>query len=90
MKKFLNVIFFVVFIVVILLTNAPRVFAEDKFIHGHKRSNGTIVESYYRTKANETVNDNYSTKGNVNPYTGKKGTVITYRKFRTFKNSSSS
>lgn len=49
--------------------------ASDDFVHGHKRSNGTVVESYYRTKANETINDNYSTKGNINPYTGKRGTV---------------
>lgn len=29
---------------------------------------------YIRTSPNHTKNDNYSTKGNVNPYTGEEGT----------------
>jgi hypothetical protein len=32
------------------------------------------VQTYKRTASNSTQKDNFSTKGNVNPYTGKKGT----------------
>ena len=40
-----------------------------------RKKTGKYVAPHYRTKANSTKMDNYSTKGNVNPYTGKKGSV---------------
>lgn len=46
----------------------------QKKIKGYVKSNGTYVESHYRTNANKKVSDNWSTKPNVNPYTGKVGT----------------
>jgi hypothetical protein len=46
----------------------------DAYVHGYYRSNGTYVEPYHRTDPNNTPNDNWSTKGNVNPYTGQEGT----------------
>ena len=45
----------------------------------YKPSTGKYVNSYYKTSANKTKIDNYSTKGNYNPYTGKKGTVKIYK-----------
>ncbi len=36
------------------------------------------VAPYYRSGADSTRVNNYSTKGNVNPYTGKKGTKPLY------------
>ena len=42
-------------------------------VNGYDRSNGTYVEPYYRSHPNHTVTDNYSFKGNVNPYTGQEG-----------------
>ena len=44
-------------------------------VKGYYRSNGTYVQPHYRSSPNGTTLDNYSTKGNVNPYTGKEGTV---------------
>jgi hypothetical protein len=44
-------------------------------VKGYTKSNGTYVDAHYRTAPNETINDNWSTKPNVNPYTGKVGTV---------------
>jgi len=32
------------------------------------------VQPHYQSSPNGTVNDNYSTQGNVNPYTGAYGT----------------
>ncbi|MEY2702976.1 MAG: hypothetical protein RLY43_1614 [Bacteroidota bacterium] len=43
-------------------------------VKGYYKSNGTYVQPYQRTSPNNTVNDNYSTVGNTNPYTGKEGT----------------
>lgn len=49
--------------------------AGDTYVNGYYKSNGTYVRPHYRTSPNSTNLDNYSTKGNVNPYTGKRGTV---------------
>ena len=43
------------------------------YVDGYTKSNGTYVEGYYRSSPNNTVYDNYSTDGNVNPYTGEEG-----------------
>lgn len=42
-------------------------------VRGYYRKDGTYVNSYQRSTPNRTVTDNYSFKGNVNPYTGKTG-----------------
>lgn len=47
---------------------------EDVHVGGYFRSSGTYVESYHRTAADFTKLNNYSTRGNINPYTGKRGT----------------
>ncbi|QGX93152.1 hypothetical protein EFZ10_10255 [Tatumella sp. TA1] len=41
---------------------------------GYMRSNGIHVNSYERTTRDSTQLNNYSTKGNYNPSTGKIGT----------------
>lgn len=43
-------------------------------ISGHTTKNGTYVAPSHATNPNSTKSDNYSQKGNVNPYTGKEGT----------------
>lgn len=43
-------------------------------VNGHYRSNGTYVAPHHRTNPNSTVNDNWTTRPNVNPYTGRAGT----------------
>lgn len=43
-------------------------------ISGYYRKNGTYVAPYVRTSRNSTTSDNFSTKRNYNPYTGKIGT----------------
>ena len=48
--------------------------ASDVHVHGYTKKNGTVVEPYHRSHENTTQRDNFSTKGNVNPYTGKIGT----------------
>lgn len=45
----------------------------DHSVSSYVRSNGTYVAPSHATNPNSTRNDNYSTKGNVNPYTEKEG-----------------
>ena len=47
--------------------------AEAGYVNGYYRSNGTYVQPYSRSESNYTVRDNYSYKGNTNPYTGETG-----------------
>lgn len=43
-------------------------------VRGHVTKNGTYVAPSRATNPNGTKRDNYSQKGNVNPYNGKAGT----------------
>lgn len=43
-------------------------------VRPHVRKDGALVEGHRRTNRNETQRDNWSTKGNTNPATGKEGT----------------
>lgn len=45
----------------------------DRYTHSYVRSDGTYVSGYHSTSPNSTRNDNYSTRGNINPYTGTPG-----------------
>lgn len=44
-------------------------------VDGYYKKDGTYVESYMRTAPNSTIIDNFSTSPNLNPYTGKIGTI---------------
>ncbi len=59
--------------VIFLLVSLSAV-AGDTYVQGHYKADGTYVQPHYRTKPDSTRNNNYSTKGNQNPYTGRKGT----------------
>ena len=48
------------------------------YVKGYTKSNGTYVEPHYRSSPDSTPLNNYSTKGNINPYTGKAGTQNPY------------
>jgi hypothetical protein len=51
----------------------------DHEVRGYVRQDGTYVAPHMQTNPNNSLLDNYSTRGNVNPYTGKPGTVDPYR-----------
>ena len=53
--------------------------AEDVKVDAYTKKDGTRVEEHHRTKPNGTKVDNYSTKGNTNPYTGKEGKKDPYK-----------
>lgn len=49
----------------------------SNYVSGYRRSNGTHVPSHYRSTADRSFHNNWSTKPNTNPYTGSRGTRIT-------------
>jgi len=58
----------------ILLVSFVNQCLADEYVNGYSRSNGTYVQGHYKTDSDNTVNNNYSTQGNTNPYTGTQGT----------------
>lgn len=54
----------------------------DTWVDGYTRSDGTYVAGHYRSDANSTRYDNYSTRGNTNPYTGQPGYKSPDRDYR--------
>jgi hypothetical protein len=50
----------------------------DHYVNGYTKKDGTYVAPHYQTNPNNTRADNYSTQGNVNPYTGQPGTKPLY------------
>jgi hypothetical protein len=45
----------------------------DEWVNGYYRKDGTYVQGYHRSSPDGNPYNNYSTRGNVNPYTGQKG-----------------
>lgn len=45
----------------------------DEYVQGHVTKNGTYVAPHYRSSPDSSYNNNWSVKGNVNPYTGRSG-----------------
>jgi hypothetical protein len=60
---------------VVLSSFAVSAIAADTYVRPHVRRDGTYVERHWRSSPNSTRFDNYSTQGNVNPYTGARGTT---------------
>ena len=48
--------------------------SNSHYVQPHTGSNGNYVGGHYQTNPNSTQYDNYSTRGNTNPYTGQSGT----------------
>lgn len=46
----------------------------DTWVNGYTRKDGTYVPGHYRSSPDGDASNNWSTKGNTNPYTGERGT----------------
>ena len=68
----------IVLMVGLLVAMLPA-YAADHAVRGHVKKDGTYVAPSRATNPNRTQRDNYSSKPNVNPYTGKQGTRIPKR-----------
>lgn len=75
MKKILSALLIISF----LLAFAGSAFVRDIRVKGYYRSNGTYVQPHHRTSPDKSIWNNYSTKGNINPYTGRKGYTDPYK-----------
>lgn len=72
------------FVAVIFAASTSMAFAQYSFGTGSNsrstyvqpriNSNGSYTGGHYRTTPNNTQMDNYGTRGNYNPYTGRTGT----------------
>jgi hypothetical protein len=64
----------------LLLVSAPWVEAQGSvYVRPYVRSDGAYVPGHYRSAPDGNPYNNWSTQGNVNPYTGQLGTVDPYR-----------
>jgi hypothetical protein len=54
----------------------------DVYVHGYVKRDGTYVQPHMRSAPDGNFWNNWSTKGNVNPYTGKEGTRVTPPRIR--------
>lgn len=57
-----------------LLLGSFSVASGHTLVNGYVTKNGAFVAPHFRTDRDNTMMNNFSTKGNYNPYTGKKGT----------------
>lgn len=46
----------------------------EQYVKGYCKKDGTCVQGHFKTSPNGTALDNYSTRGNFNPNTGKVST----------------
>ena len=61
----------------------------DVYVHGYTRRDGTYVQPHMRSDPDHNVYDNWSTKGNVNPYTGQEGTRNPDNEYNNYSNANS-
>lgn len=76
MKKLLISLLLGIFVFSILTPTSVEAASKVK---GYTKKNGTYVQPHYRSSPNRSKLDNWSTRGNYNPYTGRKGTVNPYK-----------
>jgi len=67
---------FYLIVICILITFSSA--AKDVYVKGYYKTDGTYVAPHYRSSPNSTVNDNWSTYGNINPHTGEVGSKRIY------------
>jgi hypothetical protein len=61
----------IILLIVAILVLSTSAFAER--VNGYYRKNGTYVQPYQRSTRDNNPYNNYSSKGNINPYTGSRG-----------------
>lgn len=66
-------------LVISLLVSSTAEAKESHSVRGHVTKNGTYVAPHRSTNQDSSRSNNWSSKGNANPYTGKKGTQDPYR-----------
>lgn len=78
MKRIISVFLIVACLLFIVPLVSNPVDAASR-VKGYTKKNGTYVQPHFRSSPNRNKFDNWGTKGNYNPYTGKKGTINPYK-----------
>lgn len=68
MRKLILTLILAVFFLIV----GNETFAITK-VGGYRKKSGTYVKPYFKSSPDGSKYNNWSTKGNINPYTGKKG-----------------
>lgn len=63
----------VILAVAALLSAASFAYARDVYVNGYYRNDGTYVAPHHRSAPDGNPYNNWSHRGNVNPYTGERG-----------------
>lgn len=70
-KKFTVLFTAIVFVMILGINHYAE--ASTSRVRGYTKRNGSYVAPHYKSSPNSSKWDNWSSKGNYNPYTGKKG-----------------
>lgn len=62
----------IICLTVLILGISSLCFA-DSYVDDYYRRNGTYVQPYHRSNSDDNFDNNYSSRGNTNPYTGEIG-----------------
>ena len=73
-ETMINMKHILILAVLALSSLAPASNPPGHSVRSYVRRNGTYVAPSHATNPNRTQRDNYSARGNTNPYTGKTGT----------------
>jgi len=76
---------FILLITSIILLASPALAAKTVTVKPYITKQGVYKPPSYRTAPNATKIDNFSSKGNINPYTGKTGTVDAFKSYSSRK-----
>lgn len=66
---------FVVLLIIAPPAGAQYGYGNDVYVRGHLERDGSYVQPHHRTAPDGMLWNNYSTQGNINPWTGQKGYV---------------
>lgn len=74
-KKSMKIFISILLITLLSNTVQSQTSPNHIWIEGYTRNDGTFVRGHYKTKSNSTTNDNFTTYGNINPYTQEPGWI---------------
>lgn len=75
MKKLI----FGIIVFFLLVSFTFSIYAKTVRVRGGTTKYGTYRQPHFRTSPNRTKFDNWSTRGNINPYTGRKGSADPFK-----------
>lgn len=72
--KIMKLLSKIICLTILITISTTSVAVGSHRVKGYTKRNGTYVAPHKQTNSNHTQRDNYSSKPNTNPYTGKRAT----------------